>query len=360
LHHHAHSNLSKHHQNLASSIPDDIFFGTSLLDSTGAAGGAGSEPWGFIDFSVLPRPKSALAGDGGSSTLAAALDFPISPTALSAGHHGGSRLSASSNFDDGSEAKLLGKRGHTRNGSDGRRHSIQPLISQQSPSRRLEQHPQHHGKEGASASLEDNDHTPMLHSTPGFLLSPPRLTVSLSAPGSESHGSPADTSVTDDGKRRRMSFHQESPTRPFKINSAHGTPGGVTSADDMTLHQLLMQQTPPNHAAWTEMQQRHLTDSVQTVASTVSSSADDSTSFSSAMSRSTSASSAVADTPVRKSNNNSNTGSLVPASTPSKDELASPGQSAEEKERLNAANKQNADVWPDDVEVAFWEGKSAP
>ncbi|KDN52731.1 hypothetical protein K437DRAFT_253927 [Tilletiaria anomala UBC 951] len=257
--------------NLSNLAKDDLFLPASISTASAAfasftaSGGDADDAssWIFASHPPTERPKSASACD--ASSLAAALDFP-------------SAMSNSMGCNNGmtSSAVSLGKRlGHTRNGSDGRRHSLQPLMptQMQSSASNLA------GDNGAftlttrgggadGSNRKASEDIPLLGSSPGFLLSPPRLTVSLSpnvghrASGGQQaqrqsqqldYSSLNGTPSQDDGKRRRMSFQPDQA-------SAHSN--GPVESGELTLEQLL-QQTPPNQNIWKQMQQRQLMNSVE-------------------------------------------------------------------------------------------------
>ncbi len=425
-----------------SNMPKDDIFGFGPMSVLGS-GTATVTPSSEVDpddwFSIpsdVSDSASSLSKSQLNNTLAAALEFPGEKEHNANGSPMKASLSLGGNlfqqphhhFNGKEDQKLLGKRlGHTRNPSDGtRRHSIQPMLRAVSGGK-LEQ-------SGVKQEPEDSEDTPVLPSTAGFLLSPPRLTVSLSGQGTPARPSsalgietPPKPMDSEDGKRRRTSM--EPPTQQPGAGSFGSPPQrGVSglpasTAESLSLHQLLMQQTPPANPMWTQMQQRKLTDTVASTASAISTS-------SSAASRSLS--STVNDTPLSvASHSRTNTSGdvkpmMVPSmsssgsvssladrcarqvlgtpitavsgerkyETPAKKESSSapspasasassahvhaspfsvappqprqdrrpsipkvtaPNSDAEDKKEDKS--KQGADVWPDDVEVAFWEGE---
>jgi transcriptional enhancer factor len=290
------------------------------------------------DFMSLTHDGSAehdtsrSSQDSPHSSLAAALDFGMA-----------SAMASPNSF--------LGKRSlHLRNNSASRRHSVQPLVPP----------PQHGELDVLSGDDDSFDFSQLSNGPPGaadFLLSPPRLTVSLSSQGSTP--TPADA---EDTKRRRTSV---APTE---------TPQRVA--------QNLVQQTPPN--SWHTMQQH-----AASVVSSAASSRVMQTPYSSASSSTlpesihdSGSSSGSMDRQRRRSIAGDCTseiagltaGLTVPSGgREGLDGLPEPPRSAppvaSESAMQEAQNKamiskamekadlksKGPDVWPDDVEVAFWE-----
>ena len=276
--------------------------------------------------------------------------------------------------------------------NSGRRHSIQPLMPSADSSSSLADYPSLAGPNAGARSMSisvvdtfdpfsynsmashnmsaDMSAGAQDMSGSGFLMSPPRLTVSMS-----SSNSPTPTphaGFAEDAKRRRTSQVDATPER---------------SAQQMAHQQrFLPQQTPPNMYAYQQHAQFSVGSSVGGVGLETPASAQSSTSPSRVRRLSLTAVDRAAHIAHLTANLSlpASGGEQPPRSAPpraasdamqraqSQASLGSRGaedKSASAKSNTTATvnanstpsgggNGKNQDVWPDDVEVAFWEGKS--
>lgn len=326
-----------------------------------------------------------------SHSLAAALDFD----------HMNVELHQS--FDQSESFSLVGKRPNTSHpnmlhvradSGYGRRHSIQPLMPSTDSSSSLADFSGLVGPNVGARSMsisvdafgsfafnapgphpttdDASAHAQGVTSGTGFLMSPPRLTVSMS-----SANSPTPTpfgGIAEDTKRRRTSEVDATPER---------------SVEQLTQQQRLWpQQTPPNMFAYQQHPQFSVESSVggglETPCSVQSSTSPCRVRRLSltAMDRAAHIASLTANLTLPQSG-----GEHVPKSAPPRaasdamqraqsqsslskklagsrlSKLSTNGNVGAQGDSNTAANgtpnsnSKNQDVWPDDVEVAFWEGK---
>lgn len=317
---------------------------------------------------------------GSNMTLAAALDFE---------NAGDQKATVPTSTAMTNTPSTLGKRlGHTRNNSSiSRRHSIQSMMptsqsEQEEDQRRLIQsidpsaspfgmkkevtsfeddlqlwqsETEHLNFDLAMSTLQSND----------FLLSPPQLTVSLAAAQQQYlQEKKKKQGESEESKRRRTALSvMETPQRPMSA-------------------QTIMQHTPPNH--WNQMQGQ--ASSIQSSATSsrisqtpmsMTSSMTNSSIFESGGSHHASSlrrrSSIQGDcisqlasltsgitTPssiIQEDNKKKQPLSAKMEYSSSQPTLAKSSSSILERCDSKAEKIKGPDVWPDDVEVAFWEGE---
>lgn len=313
--------------------------------------------------------------EGSNMTLAAALEF----------ENASEQKPAPTSTAMTNTPSTLGKRlGHTRNNSSiSRRHSIQPqmptsLSDQEEAQRRLFQgldpSASPFGVKKEISSFEDDlqlwqSETEHLNfdlamstlQSSDFLLSPPQLTVNLAA--QQLQEKKKKEGESEESKRRRTALTVlETPQRPMSA-------------------QTIMQHTPPNH--WTQMQAQ--ASSIQSSATSsrisqtplsMTSSMTNSSIFESGGSHHASSlrrrSSIQGDcisqlasltagittpSPMVQENNNKKPMSAKMEYSSSQPVLPKSSSSTLERSDSKAEKTKSPDVWPDDVEVAFWEGK---
>ncbi|CEH18333.1 protein tyrosine phosphatase-like protein ptpla [Ceraceosorus bombacis] len=308
----------------------------------------------FLSSSLELEQRPHSANGAPHSSLAAALEFGMGTPGSS-------------------PTKALGKRSlHVRNDSTSRRHSIQALLpasaTELCSASDVNTAVKEEAQDGGAAHCSNADvfEFSTLGGSTGadFLLSPPRLTVSLSSQGATQSSNQGQES--EDSKRRRTTpLPHQTPQRSASYSlGQHGA----------------VQQTPPN--SWTTMQSN-----AARVASSAASSCLTQTPYSSASSAtvpdSVSSNGSAASRQRRRSIAGDMTseiagltaGLTVPfiqdidlhaAGMPKPPRSAPPispeNAMQQAQEQAMSANKvtelkinKQAEVWPDDVEVAFWE-----
>ncbi|KAJ9479307.1 Ty transcription activator TEC1 [Pseudozyma hubeiensis] len=318
---------------------------------------------------------------GDAQSLAAALDFEGMNADMHFAFGGGDASSflggkrPTTSQPSGAFASML----HVRADSNsGRRHSIQPLMPSSDSSSSFAEYGNITGLNAGPRSMSisvdafgsfayapnmaaDTSANMQDTSGSGFLMSPPKLTVSMS-----SSNSPTPTPLAgfaEDAKRRRTSQVDATPER---------------TVEHMTQHQrFLPQQTPPNMYAYQQQPQFSVGSSVggglETPASVQSSASPSRVRRLSltAMDRADHISNLTASLALPGFN-----GEQAPKSAPprapadamqraqsqsslarraSNDKSTPAKASASASNDSANANGKNQDVWPDDVEVAFWE-----
>lgn len=286
--------------------------------------------------------------------------------------------------EQASHSPVSQKAGHKRNLSAARRHSIQTLMpANEGTGSPMSGNKLHQGINGLDSptllSKDLNESALQLWDTEldfdalgsvsmsDFLMSPPRLTVSLSQQKQQQQQSPGNSfDNNDDLKRRRTTLAvTDTPQRPMSA-------------------QTVMQSTPPN--SWTQMQARaasiqssvassHITQTPSSLPTSVTNSSI----FSSG--GSPQVKDEVRETRHRRHSSISGdctseiatltaglpVPSIVAPHSPDQEESSIQRQSTTpqpmdssnssfdySENKLEKSNK-GADVWPDDVEVAFWE-----
>ena len=341
------------------SIRKDAF--SSSISAANAAFMSATERDDFQ--SVFGSHMNAKSSAEAASSLASALDFDAMNADMAS-------------FINNPCFSFLGKRQASNNGTflharldsgSGRRHSIQPLVSNSgelstSSSMDLPTVSALHDTQARSMSLSADssfDFGNMSGSTAGpgtdFLMSPPRLTVSMSSQHTPTASNVAEPS-TDDSKRRRTS-------------QVDATPDRITSAAQ------LLQQTPPNFSqyqhfvpssAGSSLMSSQETPSTTAGTSSVQSSASSIRARRLSLSRGDSNGSEIAHLtagmtiPSEARFNLQPPKSAPPRAASDAMQRAQAARSTPTKsnDKNNSDKNKSQDVWPDDVEVAFWEGES--
>jgi hypothetical protein len=283
-------------------------------------------------------------------------------------------------------SSTLGKRlGHTRNNSSiSRRHSIQSMMPSQGSELQDIQRRYYSGQDTCSplslkkeiGSFEDDlqlwqNETEHLNfdlamstmQSNDFLMSPPRLTVSLASQHMQHLQDSKKKSESDESKRRRTTALSvmETPQRPMSA-------------------QTIMQHTPPNN--WTQMQAHAASIHSSAASSRISQTPISMTSSLSRSSIFESGGSTAASSLRRRSSIQgdciSQIATLTAGSKEDEFNVTNPlthtakidfadlkmtkipsTKSSSPLERTDSKSEKTKgpDVWPDDVEVAFWEGE---
>lgn len=321
-----------------------------------------------------------LKGEGqGNMMLAAALDFGS-----------GNEFTVPSSAAMTTSSSTLGKRlGHTRNNSSiSRRHSIQSMMPTSNTDLQEAQRRMYAGQDTCSPlslkkelnTLEDDlqlwqsetehlnfDLAMSTMQSNDFLMSPPRLTVSLASQHLQEMQNKQGTKAKkekDESKRRRMTGLSilETPQRPMSA-------------------QTIMQHTPPNN--WNQMQAHAASIQSSAASSRISQTPISMTSSLSQSSIYESGGSTAASSLRRRSSIQGDSIRELASLTAGglkDDEFnvknpqchtakidfselkmttlpATKSSSSLERTDSKSEKTKGPDVWPDDVEVAFWEGE---
>lgn len=373
------------HLNHASiSAANAAFASVTKRQDSSMAGEASDDSANVFAHNAPGIADADMSGD--AQSLAAALDFDRmnADMQLAFANVDGNTFSAKRPTTQ----QPFGQMMHLRADSNsGRRHSIQPLMPSADSSSSLADYASLAGPNAGARSMSISvdafdpfsyksvtshnmsaDMSAGAHdmSGSGFLMSPPRLTVSMS-----SSNSPTPTPLggfAEDAKRRRTSQVDATPER---------------SAEQMAHQQrFLPQQTPPNMYAYQQHPQFSVGSSVGGVGLETPASVQSSISPSRVRRLSLTAVDRAAhiahltanlslpafggeqpprSAPPRAASDAmqraQSQASLGARAAEDKSTPAKAAATANANSTPSGGNGKNQDVWPDDVEVAFWEGK---
>lgn len=341
--------------------------------------------------SLVFAHNADMSGD--AQSLAAALDFDrMNADMQQALNNNESYAFLGKRPTTSQQAGALGSMLHVRSDSNsGRRHSIQSLMPSTESSSSLADYASLAGANagarsmsisvdafgsfGYNAAMPQNMNGGMnsnMQDIPGstsngFLMSPPRLTVSMS-----SSNSPTPTPIggfAEDAKRRRTSQVDATPER---------------SVEQLAQQRFLPQQTPPNMYTYQQHPEFSVGSSVGGTLGTPSSVQSSASPCRArrlsltAMDRAThianltanltlpayageqppkSAPPGAASNAMQRAQSQSSLSRKATDDKPSKAGADGTGNGTPSGAATPNGNGKNQDVWPDDVEVAFWEGK---